>query len=311
MEPAQPGHRVKRILISGASGLVGSAVSRHLAGCGYAVQRLVRLGASLAEGDILWDPNSAMADVQAMEGFDAVINLNGASIAGKRWTSARKAFLRASRIGVTRLLVDCLGKLEKKPSVFLSVSGAGFYGDRGDEVLTEESEVGADFLAFLARDWEAEARRAETAGIRTAMLRCGMILSRDGGALGQIARPFRMGVGGKLGSGKQWMPWIAIEDVVEIVNRAIENSLLRGPLNVVAPYPVRNEDFTRALARVLHRPSLFPAPALALRMLLGEMADGLLLASQRAIPKKLTEAGYPFRFPEIETALRHALGGEK
>jgi len=302
---------MKRVLISGASGLVGGALSRRLAGTGYTVHKLARAGAPLATGDVSWDPNSATADVQAMEGFDAVVNLNGASIAGKRWTPSRKAQLRASRVGTTRLLVDCLSMLQRKPSVLISASGAGFYGDRGDEILTEESEGGADFLALLARDWEAETRRAESAGIRTVMMRSGVIFSRHGGALEQMVRPFRMGLGGRLGSGRQWMPWIAIEDVVEIVKRIIENDSLRGPINLVAPNPGRNSDFTKTLARLLKRPAIFPAPAFVLRLLLGEMGDVLLLSSQRAIPKKLADAGYSFRFPDVEAALRHALGDSR
>lgn len=301
---------MRRILISGATGLVGRALSRRLTSAGYSVTRLVRPGTRLQTGDVAWDPNSAAADVQAMESFDAMVNLNGASIAGKRWTRARKAELRASRIEATRLLVDCLSKLERKPSVLVSASGAGFYGDRGDETLTEESDGGGGFLAMLARNWEAEAKRAESEGIRTVLLRSGVIFSSEGGALAQMARPFRMGVGGRLGSGKQWMPWISIEDVVGIVKSAIENETLRGPVNAVAPKPVQNEDFTRTIARLLRRPAIFPVPAFALKLLLGEMGEVLLLSSQRAIPKKLASAGYVFQYPEIESALKRALFGQ-
>jgi len=261
-------------------------------------------------GDVLWDPNSATADVPGMEGFDAVVNLNGASIAGTRWTRARKAELRVSRLGATRLLVDCLRKVQKKPAVLISASGTGYYGDRGDDILTEESGPGSDFLATLARDWEAEAGRAKTgAGIRTVRLRFGVIFSAAGGALDQMARPFHMGVGGRLGSGKQWMPWVAIEDVVRIAQKMIEQEKWRGPVNVVAPTPVRNQEFTQLMAGILKRPALLPAPAFALQLLLGEMAKVLLLSSQHVVPKKLIDGGHEFLYPDAETALKKALLG--
>ena len=299
---------MKKILISGASGLVGLALCRHFRSAGYTVARLVRPGAPLQAGDVVWDPNSATADVPGMEGFDAVVNLNGASIAGKRWTRRRKGELRVSRLGPTRLLVDCLRKLEKKPAVLVSASGAGFYGDRGDDLLTEESGSGSDFLAMMARDWEGEARRAETAaGVRTVMLRFGMIFSNEGGALEQMARPFRMGVGGRLGSGKQWVPWVAMEEVPAIVQKMIEEERWSGPVNTVAPHPVRNEDLTRMMAHLLKRPAMFPVPAFALKLLLGEMGEVLLLGSQRTVPEKLMKAGYEFRFPDVEEALKRAL----
>lgn len=287
-------------------------MTQHLVNSGHRVSRLVRPGTQLRAGDVTWDPNAATANVRGMEGFDAVVNLNGASIAGRRWSRSRKALLRNSRMGPTRLLVDCMSKLEKKPGVLVSASGVGIYGDSGDELLTEDAGPGADFLSLLARDWEAEANRAERAGIRTVNLRLGMILAAGGGALEQIARPFRMGMGGKLGSGKQWMPWVAIEDVVEVTRRVIEEEKWRGPLNVASPNAVRNEEFTRVLAQVLRRPAIFPAPAIALKLMLGDMATVLLLASQRVTPKKLSEGGYEFQLPELEGALRKALGrGER
>jgi uncharacterized protein len=297
---------VKKVLISGATGLVGTALAKHLRSAGHSVSRLVRQGAPFETGDVAWDPDTATADVVGMEGFDAVVNLNGEGIAGKRWTQSRKQRLRSSRIGPTRLLVDSMSKIESKPTVFVSASGTGYYGSRGDEVLTEESGPGEDFLSILARDWEAEARQAETQRIRTVLVRFGVIFSSQGGALVEMARPFRMGLGGKLGNGDQWMPWIAIEDAVEIVRRSIEEDKWSGPLNAVAPSLVRNGEFTRVLAKVLKRPAIFPAPAFALRMLLGEMADTLLLASQRAVPKKLLEGGFSFRCSDVEEALRNA-----
>ena len=207
-----------KILISGASGLVGKALTRRLQGDGHIVARLVRPGGGASSrGDILWDPMAATVDAPAMEGADAVVHLSGANIAGGRWTPERKAVLRSSRIDYTRVLVDTLSGLKRKPRVFVCASATGYYGSRGDEVLTESSEGGTDFLALLARDWEAEARRAELAGIRTVRLRFGVILSSDGGALPRMLAPFKYGVGGRLGSGNQWMSWIALEDVTEIM----------------------------------------------------------------------------------------------
>ena len=296
-----------RILISGASGLTGKALARRLREQGHSVARLVRPGAEPSAGDIAWDPMSATIDVSAMEGFDAVVHLSGASIAQGRWTPARKAVIRSSRIDTTRVLVDALASLRRKPRVFVSASAIGCYGDRGDEILTESSSIGTDFLSLTVRDWEAEATRAEMSGIRTVLLRFGVILSADGGALPQMLMPFRFGLGGRLGSGKQWMSWIALDDAVETICSAIANENLTGPVNVVSPSPLTNAEFTRIAAAVLHRPAIFAAPAFALRIALGEMADALLLASQRVIPERLLDASYAFRFPELESALRAIL----
>ena len=297
-----------KILISGASGLVGQALARKLQEDGHTIARLVRPGGGKSSpGDIFWDPMAATVDAPAMEGFDAVIHLSGAGIAEARWNPERKAVLRSSRIDSTRVLVDTLSGLKQKPRIFLCASATGYYGNRGDELLTESSEGGTDFLALLARDWEAEARRAELAGIRTVRLRFGMILSAKGGALPRILTPFKYGIGGRLGSGNQWMSWIALEDVVEIVCSAIPNVEFSGPLNVVAPNPVRNSEFTRIVAAALHRPAIFSAPAFALRIALGQMADPLLLSSQRAIPERLTAIGYKFRFADLDAALRSVL----
>ena len=297
-----------KILISGASGLVGNALASRLQQDGHTVARLVRPGGGRSSpGDIFWDPMAATVDAPAMEGFDAVIHLSGASIAEVRWTPERKAVLRSSRIDSTRVLVDMLSGLRQKPRVFLCASATGYYGNRGDELLTESSEGGSDFLALTARDWEAEARRAELAGIRTVRLRFGVILSAEGGALPRMLTPFKYGIGGRLGSGNQWMSWIALEDVVEIVRSAIPSAEFSGPLNVVAPNPVRNSEFTRVVATALHRPAIFSAPAFALRIALGEMADPLLLSSQRAIPERLIAIGYEFRFANLDAALQSIL----
>lgn len=286
---------------------MGSALTDAFRAQGDEVWRLVRPGRSLAAQEIRWDPSCAQVDVAAMEGAYAVVHLSGANISERRWTPARKRHLRSSRVDSTRVLVDSLAKLRQPPQVFVCASAVGYYGNRGDEMLTESSEAGGDFLALLARDWEAEARRAQHAGIRTVMLRFGVILSSEGGALPQMIRPFRFGAGGPLGSGRQWLSWIALEDAVAIVRRVIGDSALRGPVNAVTPNPVRNADFARIVGRVLHRPAILPAPRFALRLALGEMADALLLSSQRAIPQKLLDSKYIFQFSDLETALRTML----
>ncbi|MGO9590876.1 MAG: TIGR01777 family oxidoreductase [Candidatus Acidiferrales bacterium] len=296
-----------KILISGSSGLVGKALSSALRAEGHTVARLVRPGGALSSGDVSWDPMAATMDTAAIEGADAVVHLSGASIAGGRWTPARKAVLRSSRIDTTRVLVDSLINLRTKPSVLVCASATGYYGNRGDEILTESSSAGTDFLSLLARDWEGEAARAEMNGIRTATLRFGLILAADGGALPQMLLPFRLGLGGRFGTGAQWMPWIALEDVIAIAKLAIADARVCGPWNVVAPNPVRNSEFTRILADVLHRPAVFPVPAFALRLALGEMAEPLLLASQRAVPARLLAMQHKFRFETLEPALRATL----
>jgi uncharacterized protein len=296
-----------KVLISGGSGLVGGALTGALRADGHTVCHLVRPGGKAAPGDVQWNPLSALVEVPAMEGFDAVVNLNGASIADGRWTSKRKTILRGSRVDSTRVLVDALSHLRQPPRVFVCASATGYYGNRGDEVLTETSGYGNDFLAILCRAWEGEAARAASAGMRTVITRFGVILSAEGGALPAMLTPFKFGAGGRLGSGKQWMSWIAFEDVVRVLRAAIDDARWNGPVNVVSPEPVRNSDFTRVLASVLHRPAIFPAPALALRLALGEMADALLLASQRVQPACLQKYGYAFRYENLEAALHAEL----
>lgn len=292
--------------MSGASGLVGRALANRLRADGHAVARLVRPGNVASPGDVPWDPIAATVDVSAMDDTDAVVHLGGANIASGRWTPSQKALLRSSRIHTTRVLVDALANLRRKPAVFLCASATGYYGNRGDEILTESSGPGTDFISLLARDWEAEAARAELSAIRTVILRFGIILSGEGGALPKMLMPFRFGFGGRLGTGNQWMSWIALEDSIDIIRAAIANAQLRGPLNVGAPNPVRNAEFTRIVAAVLHRPAIFPVPAFALRVAVGEMADALL-ASQRVLPERLMATDYRFRFPNLETTLRAAL----
>jgi uncharacterized protein (TIGR01777 family) len=296
-----------KVVISGGSGLVGTALTGALRAEGHSVCHLVRPGGKATPGDVQWNPLSALVDVPAMEGFDAAVNLNGASIADGRWTSKRKTILRASRVDSTRVLVDALSHLRQPPRVFVCASATGYYGNRGDEVLTETSGHGNDFLAIVCRAWEGEAARAVSSGIRTVITRFGIILSAEGGALPAMLTPFKFGAGGRLGSGKQWMSWIALEDVVRVLRAAIDDARWNGPVNVVSPQPVRNSEFTRVLASVLHRPAILPAPALALRLALGEMADALLLSSQRVQPVCLLQYAYAFRYENLEAALHAVL----
>ena len=313
-----------KIVVTGSTGLVGTALVNALTRDGHTVCRLLRRETTTGKKesekrgpagqvvDVAWDPEdpgaSSVADSQGKaDGAEGVVNLAGASIAGGRWTTERKMQLRSSRVRTTRALVAALEKAKVRPKVFVSASAIGIYGNRGDEVLTEESKTGQDFLAGLAREWEAEASKAQGLGARVVLARFGIILAKHGGALPQMMRPFRFGAGGKIGSGQQWMSWVTLEDVVAIVRFALENAAVSGAVNVVAPQPVRNAEFTRELARAMHRPALFPAPAFALRLALGEMADALLLASQRVTPQRLANLGYKFSRPDLPTALARVL----
>ncbi|HZP34594.1 MAG TPA: TIGR01777 family oxidoreductase [Candidatus Acidoferrales bacterium] len=303
-----------KILISGSTGLVGSAVVDHLSHQGHAITRLVRAGTRLRSKvrtarelpQVPWNPQSGILNSRAAD-IDAVIHLAGASIAGRRWTPAWKRELRDSRIMATRNLIASLRQLQRPPQVFIAASAIGYYGDRGEEELTESSDPGGDFLAQLTTDWEAESARASEFGARVVILRFGIILAREGGALPRIALPFRLGFGGKVGSGSQWMSWIALDDIVAIVSFALEANLLSGPANAVSPNPVRNAEFSSKLGRVLRRPAILPTPAFVLRMALGEMADALLLASQKVYPQKLQSLGYRFLYADLESALTAVL----
>jgi uncharacterized protein (TIGR01777 family) len=299
-----------KILVTGSSGLVGTALIEEFKRAGHTVLRLMRPGSQgtsqPTEGfDVLWDPATGVLGGAAV-GADAVVNLAGAPIAGGRWTEARKKILRSSRIDSTDALVNALARMAIRPRVLISASAIGFYGDRGDEQLTETSPAGNDFLSTLAQDWEAAAMKAEAIGIRVVLTRFGIILAKNGGALPQMALPFKFGIGGKLGSGQQWMSWVAQEDTVRILRLALENSTVRGAINVVSPQPVRNADFTKELARALHRPALFSAPAFAVKLALGEMS-AMLLSSQRVLPAQLEKLGYKFVDPELIGALGASL----
>jgi uncharacterized protein (TIGR01777 family) len=296
------------VAITGASGLLGSALGPFLTTGGHRVTPLVRGRAR--EGTIAWDPQTGTIDAEGLAGVDAVVHLAGESIA-TRWTESRKRRIRESRLRGTRLIAETLAKLPHPPRVLISASGVGVYGSRGDEVLSESSstlDAPPDFFVELAREWEAATEPARAAGIRVVLLRLGVILTPAGGALQQMLLPFRLGVGGPLGSGRQWLSWIACDDAVGAVHHTLMTEGLAGPINLTAPEPVRSREFAATLGRVLGRPAVLPAPALGLRLLFGEMADVALLASQRVLPAKLVDSGYRFRFPALEPALRHVLG---
>ncbi len=295
------------IVLSGASGLIGSALTRRLNGEGHRVSALVRRTARA--GEIRWDPESGTLDPADLEGVDAVVHLAGETV-GVRWTAARKARIRNSRVRGTGLLSTALGRLRARPAVLVSASASGIYGDRGDEVLNENSSLGdpkGDFLASVGQEWEAAAEPARAAGIRVVHPRFGLVLSREGGALKKMLLPFRLGLGGRLGNGTQWMSWIALDDAVSAITHLLTRETLDGPVNVTAPTPVRNRDFTRILGETLSRPTLFPVPAAALRLAFGQMADGTLLASTRVAPQRLVASGFRFAHPDLESALRHVL----
>ena len=332
-----------KVLITGSSGLVGTALTEALTRDGHTVVRLVRSGSGSTKAngkhakkevaseqkqapardtaakviEVAWNPNTCDLEGEPfgeerekVEGADAVVNLAGASIAGESWTEERKAVLRSSRVHITRELVCALEKLSARPKTLVSASAVGYYGKRGDEVLTEESKPGEDFLARLAQEWEAEGVKAEALGVRVVRTRFGIILAKHGGALPQMMRPFKFGAGGRIGSGQQWMSWVTLADTVGIIRFALANRAISGPLNVVAPTPVRNAEFVRELGRAMHRPAILPAPAFALKFVLGEMAEALLLASQRVLPSRLQQLGYKFQHRDLPSALAAVLSAE-
>lgn len=305
----------RRIAVTGATGFVGRALVAMLAEAGHVVLRLTRRPAAAEPGaaepgarvaDVGWDPSRGTLDPRALDGVDAVIHLAGEPIS-ERWTDARKRAILESRVLGTRLLATTLATMERKPRVLVSTSAIGYYGDGGDTVLTEESPAGRDFLATVAREWEAAAQPAAAAGIRVVHPRLGIVLAPDGGALARLLLPFRLGGGGRLGSGEQWMSWIALSDTVSAYEHLAFTDAARGPVNVAAPNPVRNAEFTDTLAKVLGRPALVHVPAFALRLLFGEMGEVALLAGQRAAATKLERLGFVFRHPTLEGALRHEL----
>jgi uncharacterized protein len=303
-------HPPMRILVSGASGFIGSALVPALAAAGHEVTRLVRprtRDAAPAADTRPWDPASGRLDPAAVDGFDAVVHLAGENIASGWWTTARKRRIRESRVASTALLAETLARVPGPPRVLLSASAVGFYGSRGDERLTEASPPGAGFLAEVCRAWEAAAAPAARRGIRVVHPRFGIVLDPTGGPLARMLPPFRLGLGGRIGPGTQWMSWIVRDDAVAALLHLLARDDAAGPVNIVAPAPVTNREFTAALAGALHRPARIPVPAGPLRLVLGEMATELLLVSQRVTPDRLAAAGYAFRFDTVEPALRFLL----
>jgi len=293
--------------ITGASGLVGSTLGPLLTGGGHSVTSLRRASNGGDAAAAVWDPKNRN-DPKWFEGFDGIVHLAGENIAARRWTPAQKARIRESRVRGTRNLCEALARMERPPSVLVSASAIGYYGDRGDEVLTEDSRPGSGFLADLCREWESATEPAREKGIRVVLMRFGVILSPDGGALAKMLTPFRLGGGGRLGSGKQYMSWIAIDDAAGLIAFSLTHDSLAGPVNAVSPNPVTNREFTKTLGRVLRRPTVLPMPAAAARLAFGEMADEALLCSERVQPTRALDAGYEFRFSHVEAALRHLLG---
>ncbi len=301
------------VAITGSRGLLGSVLVPLLTGGGQRVTRIVRSRPTApsrpADLPVLsWNPERGIDDPSQLVGVDAIVHLAGESIAAGRWTEARKAEIRRSRIEGTRRIAEALARVDEPPRVLVCASAVGYYGDRGNDLLDEQSAPGRGFLADLCRDWEAAAEPALRAGLRVVHLRLGTILSPSGGALAKLLPPFRLGAGGTVGSGEHYMSWIGIDDAAQIIVWTISEQSIAGPLNAVAPVPVTNAEFTHTLARVLGRPAVMRVPAFALRLALGELADEALLASQRAVPARLLAAGYSFRHPELEGALRHLLG---
>ena len=294
------------IAVTGASGLVGSTLLPLLTASGHRVTRVVR-GESDVDA-VGWDPTAASWDAAPVAGIDGLVHLAGENIAATRWNKAVKGRIRASRVHGTRILCEAVARLPSPPRVLVSASAIGVYGHRGDALLDETSAAGQGFLAEVVQQWEAATQPAVDAGIRVVQLRFGVILSPRGGALAKMLLPFKMGVGGRVGGGRQWWSWISAEDAAGAIEHALRSSMLRGTVNAVAPNPVTNAEFTKTLGRLLHRPTFLPMPALAARLALGEMADELLLASTRVAAKKLIESGFTFRHPTLDEALRHLLG---
>lgn len=297
-----------KILITGASGLVGKALASVLETAGHEVHKLGRK-APRGDREIQWDSSGGFAADQLakLEAFDAVVHLAGDNIASENWSAAKKKLIRSSRVDGTRVLVDSLKTLENPPKTFISASASGFYGDRGDEILDENSTPGTGFLPDTCREWEAAAEKASEFGARVVKLRIGVVLAKEGGALEKMLTPFKFGVGGVLGSGRQWMPWIALDDLISIIRFALEREDIEGAVNAVAPEAVTNETFTKTFGRVLNRPTFIPVPEFGIKLLFGEMGETLLLQGQRMTPAKLIDSKFEFEFPDLESALRRAL----
>jgi uncharacterized protein (TIGR01777 family) len=291
------------VVITGATGMIGSALVARLRARGHTVRRLVRSMRDAQPGDMQWNPMSATLDERVLDGCDAIINLAGAPIA-QRWTEQHKRDIRDSRVSGTSLIARAVSSMAVKPKVVLNGSAVGYYGDRGDEQLDEQSASGSDFLSRVAREWEGATAPIANAGVRVVLLRTGVVLSAHDGALGKMLTPFKLGLGGPMGSGRQWMSWISLEDHLRAMEHALFTDALHGPVNLVAPAPATNEEFAATLGKVLSRPAVIPVPRFALQLAFGEMADATILASQRAVPRALLAAAFQFAHPTLEGALR-------
>lgn len=296
-----------KILLSGSTGFIGSELVAFLKSKGHAVVRLVRAKSGSGDEEVLWNPIARVIDIKRLEGFDAVIHLGGDPIAQGRWTPEKKALIRDSRVKGTRFLAESITRLAQPPKIFLCASAIGIYGNRGDETLSEESAPGSGFLAETGVAWEKACEPAIQKGLRVVNLRTGIVLSPKGGALKLMLTPFRLGLGGVLGDGKQSMSWISLSDEVAAIHHTLVTDSLRGPVNLVSPNPVTNREFTKTLGAVLHRPAIIPVPAFAVQLLFGEMGQELLLASTRVEPRRLKSTGYRFLDPDLDTALRSLL----
>jgi uncharacterized protein len=296
-----------KILITGSSGLIGSALIPLLREQGHKVVRLVRRATALGEDAAVWDPEAGKLETGALEAVEGVVHLAGENIGASRWTDERKERMRGSRIRSTQLLSESLAQLTVPPRVLVSASAVGFYGSRGDESPTEESAAGSGYLSQVCQEWEAATEPVRQRGIRVVNLRIGMVLSAKGGALPAMLPAFRVGVGGKLGDGRQFVSWITIDDLTRAISHILTTDSLSGPLNAVSPNPVRNVEMTKALGKVLRRPTFLSMPASVVRLIFGEMAEALLLSGQRVVPGKLLASGFTFQFPDFEGALRHLL----
>jgi uncharacterized protein (TIGR01777 family) len=296
-----------KILISGASGLVGTNLIPTLTAKNHDVYKLVRKAPQSAD-EIQWDSETGFSESEKakLENFDAVIHLAGDNVASENWSQKKKKSIRDSRVVGTKVLVDALKDLQHPPKHFISASAVGFYGDGKDEILTEESDQGAGFLPEVCAEWEAEAKKAESFA-RVVCMRIGVVLAKDGGALEKMLTPFKFGIGGTVGSGKQWMSWIALDDIVSIINFFLENENLKGSFNLTAPNPATNQEFTKALGHAISRPTVLPIPEFAIKLMFGEMGETLLLTGARVLPKRLEEAGYKFQFTNLDEAIKSVL----